>query len=109
MLPRSMTTCGTCDEAELSRYTSGLPFTVCCRTGKSARMRSTSHVPATTGSNVDNVLTSYSVFLTQRHKDKKQSSLRKPLCLRFTFVPLCEIVFTPRGSCANAATQSHPA
>src|SRR6185503_6216553 len=26
---------------------SGLPFTVCCNTGKSARMRSTSHVVAT--------------------------------------------------------------
>src|SRR6476661_3954266 len=42
--PRSITACGTCDEAALSRYTSGFPFTVCDRTGKSALIRSTSHV-----------------------------------------------------------------
>src|SRR5882762_7542056 len=42
MLPRSITTCGTCDEAALSRYTSGLPLTVWRSTGKSSRMRCTS-------------------------------------------------------------------
>src|SRR5215218_5787869 len=41
--PRSITDCGTCDDAALSKYTSGFPFTVCDRTGKSARIFSTSH------------------------------------------------------------------
>src|SRR5713226_2712717 len=41
-LPRSITICGTCEDAALSRYTSGLPCTVWLSTGKSLRMRSTS-------------------------------------------------------------------
>src|SRR5712692_6596458 len=41
-LPRSITICGTCEDAALSRYTSGLPWTVWLSTGKSLRMRSTS-------------------------------------------------------------------
>ena len=39
-----MTTCGTCDEDELSRYTSGFPFTVCDSTGKSFLILSTSQL-----------------------------------------------------------------
>src|SRR5687768_787928 len=42
--PRSTTTCGTCDEAALSRYTSGFPFTVCDSTGKSFLTFSTSQL-----------------------------------------------------------------
>src|SRR5712691_6450524 len=41
-LPRSITICGTCEDAALSRYTSGFPCTVWLSTGKSLRMRSTS-------------------------------------------------------------------
>src|SRR5712692_10534693 len=41
-LPRSITICGTCEDAALSRYTSGLPWTVWLSTGKSLRIRSTS-------------------------------------------------------------------
>src|SRR5207302_10219025 len=40
--PRSITITGSCEEAALSRYSSGLPFTVWRSTGKSFRMRSTS-------------------------------------------------------------------
>src|ERR1039458_2284168 len=38
----SITACGFCAVAALSRYTSGLPCMVCLRTGKSSRIRSTS-------------------------------------------------------------------
>src|SRR6186713_3215417 len=41
---RSITDCGTWDDAALSRYTSGFPFTVCDSTGKSFRIFSTSHL-----------------------------------------------------------------
>src|SRR5436190_4528096 len=41
---RSITSCDTCDEAPLSRYTSGLSLTVCDKTGKSLRIFSTSHL-----------------------------------------------------------------
>src|SRR4051812_8940767 len=40
----SITTNGFCAVAALSRYTSGLPWIVCLRTGKSSRIRSTSKV-----------------------------------------------------------------
>src|SRR5882757_7576192 len=38
----SMTGCGFCEVAALSRYTSGLPWIRCLRTGKSSRICSTS-------------------------------------------------------------------
>src|SRR5882724_1803043 len=38
----SITDCGFCDVAALSRYTSGLPWMRCLRTGKSSRICSTS-------------------------------------------------------------------
>ena len=40
----SITANGFCAVAALSRYTSGLPWIVCLRTGKSSRIRSTSKV-----------------------------------------------------------------
>src|SRR5215207_6724271 len=43
--PRSITTCGTCDEAALSRYTRGFPLTVWDSTGKSFLIFSTSQLP----------------------------------------------------------------
>ena len=39
-----MTTCGTYDDAALSRYTRGFPFTVCDSTGKSFLIFSTSQL-----------------------------------------------------------------
>src|SRR5688572_16606262 len=41
---RSITACGTCDEAALSRYTSGFPFTSRASTGKSFLTLSTSQL-----------------------------------------------------------------
>src|SRR4051812_36751579 len=43
----SMTACGFCAVAALSRYTSGLPWIFCFRTGKSSRILSTSNAVAT--------------------------------------------------------------
>ena len=43
----SITANGFCAVAALSRYTSGLPWIVCLRTGKSSRIRSTSKVVET--------------------------------------------------------------
>src|SRR5690242_15799675 len=43
----SITAKGFCAVAALSRYTSGLPWMVCLRTGKSSRTRSTSKVVET--------------------------------------------------------------